>query len=86
MPSVVERVTVAFTPEGAIEYSVTYTHTDETPNPGTKQRITEASRMAAEGLRHALEGLDKGALLWGGFAQGRAEATDKIIVEGKEHT
>jgi hypothetical protein len=53
---VLKRITITFMAEGAIEYSVTYLHTDELPTPGTKRRTTRALRMARTGLQTVLEG------------------------------
>ena len=81
MPELRE-ISVAFTAEG-IMISVTYGHRDQIPNPGTKTRSRTATRMAAYGLRLALEGLDKGTPIWGGFATNTRTSKDTIIVDGE---
>jgi hypothetical protein len=80
-----KKLTVTFG-EGDLELAVTYLHDGEMPNPATKSRTTIAARMAAVGLRRALESLERGGLLWGGFATNTRESTDQILVERKEHT
>ena len=74
------RVTVTFTRDG-IEYHVTYAHTAEPPNPGTKTRTSKATRMARRGLELALEGLGSGPVRWGGFGTDNRKSTDTIITE-----
>jgi hypothetical protein len=83
MAPVLKRVTVTFGDEGTIEYAIHYTHNDTLPTPGSKKRTTTATRMAQEALETGLEGLDKGALLWGGFATDTRKSEDRIISEGR---
>jgi hypothetical protein len=79
---VLKKVTVTFGPE-AIEYAVCYLHTDEPGSPGTKTRTTRAATLARKGLEAALAGLDKGALLWGGFGTNTRQSTDRIMISHK---
>jgi hypothetical protein len=79
-------VSAVFHPDGTIEYAISYLHTDDPPSaPGSKGRTTRASRMARRGLESALEGLDKGDVLWGGFGTSMRESTDHVVVERREH-
>jgi hypothetical protein len=82
-----QKIAVEFKPDATLEFAVTYAHgdLDEPPNPGTKKRTTNAARMAAYGLQRALEGLDKGAPIWGGFATNTRTSRDLIMVDRKEH-
>jgi hypothetical protein len=80
-PTALKKVTAIFREDGAIEYAVTYAHTTEPANPGTKRRISTASRMAAAGLEAALEGLRSRPGAWGGFGTDMRVSTDMIIVE-----
>lgn len=79
------EISVTFTVEG-IEISTTYTHQDQIPNPGTKTRTRAATRMAAYGLRRALEGLGdaKRAPVWGGFATDIRRSKDTIMIDREE--
>jgi hypothetical protein len=77
------EIKVSFAHEG-IMICVTYGHTNEPPQPGTKTRTRSATRMAAYGLRRALEGLDKGTPIWGGFATDMRRSKDMIMVDRKE--
>jgi hypothetical protein len=77
------EIKVSFAHEG-IMICVSYGHTNEPPQPGTKTRTRSATRMAAYGLRRALEGLDKGTPIWGGFATNTRTSRDTIIVDREE--
>jgi len=81
-----QKIAVEFKPDATLEFAVTYAHgeADEPPNPGTKTRTRSATRMAAYGLRRALEGLDKGTPIWGGFATNTRTSRDTIIVDREE--
>ena len=83
-----QRLIVTFKPDGTTEISVTYTHSEADDaalaNPGTKTRTRSATRMAAYGLQRALEGLDKGTPIWGGFATNTRTSRDTIIVDREE--
>jgi hypothetical protein len=67
-----------------IEISITYAHRDDdhdaVANPGTKTRTTAAARMARKGLEVALEGLDRGVPIWGGFATDTRVTRDAILL------
>jgi hypothetical protein len=79
---VLKRVTVTFGDDGDLEVAVTYTHDEGgVPNPGTKKRVTAATRMASEGLQCALEALGSGPGQWGGFGANTKVRTDRITVE-----
>jgi hypothetical protein len=84
--SQLQRLIITFKPDATLEFAVTYAHgeAEEPPNPGTKKRTTSAARMAAHGLRLALEGLDKGTPIWGGFATNTRTSRDTIIVDREE--
>jgi hypothetical protein len=84
MRPTLKRVTVTFTPEG-IELAVAYDHDHVPANPGTRGRTTTAARMASKGLETALDALDRGQLVWGGFATSTRATEDKVIVEREEH-
>jgi len=78
---------LTFKPDGTTEISVTYTHDEsEVANPGTKTRTTTAAKMAAHGLRLALEGLEdaKRVPIWGGFATDTRTSKDMIMVDRRE--
>ena len=78
------EIYVAFTAEG-IMISITYGHANELDHaPGTKTRTRAATRMAAHGLRRALERLDKGTPIWGGFATDTRTSKDTIMVDREE--
>jgi len=80
------EIRVRFTPEG-IEISTTYTHPDdlEVANPGTKTRTSTAAKMAAHGLRLALEGLETDPLIWGGFATNTRTSKDTVVIDRGDH-
>jgi hypothetical protein len=84
--SQLRRVVIEFKPDATLEFAVTYAHGEasEPPQPGTKTRTRSATRMAAYGLRRALEGLDKGTPIWGGFATNTRTSRDTIIVDREE--
>jgi hypothetical protein len=84
-----ERIVLTFKPDGTTEISVTYTYPADADdaalaNPGTKKRTATAARMAAHGLRLALEGLEEGSPVWGGFATDMRRSKDMIMVDRKE--
>jgi len=76
---VLQSVLVRFEREG-VELSVTYGHGYGQPSPGTKKRTRRASRMARAGLQVALDGLDRGDALWGGYGTDTHESTDRVLV------
>ena len=79
---VLQSVLVRFEREG-VEIAVSYSHREPAqPNPGTKTRTRRAARMARAGLQAALEGLDRGDALWGGFGTNVNESTDRVLVGG----
>ena len=77
------RITITFDSKGDVELDVNYEHSGEMPTPGSKGRIRSAATLAREGLRYALEELDNGRLLWGGYGTNTKVSTDKIIVDGR---
>ena len=80
MKPVLQSVLVRFEWEG-VELSVTYGHAETGQhNPGTKTRTRRAARMARAGLQAALEGLDRGDALWGGYGTDTRESTDRVLV------
>jgi hypothetical protein len=56
MSVVLKSVRVTF-PLDAIEYAVTYAHTEDPASPGTKKMSATAARRARAGLERALKGL-----------------------------
>jgi hypothetical protein len=56
MSVVVKSVRVTFSLD-AIEYAVTYAHTEDPASPGTKKMSATAARMARAGLERALKAL-----------------------------
>ncbi len=77
---VLQSVLVRFEREG-VEIAVSYSHREPgQPNPGTKTRTRRAARMARAGLQAALEGLDRGDVLWGGYGTNTHESTDRVLV------
>ncbi len=80
MNPVLQSVLVRFEREG-VEIAVSYSHLETgQPNPGTKTRTRRASRMARAGLQVALDGLDRGDALWGGYGTDTHESTDRVLV------
>ncbi len=80
-----QRIMITFNPDGTLDFAVTYAHDDhEVANPGTKTRTTTAARMAAEGLRDALAGLETGSLVWGGFGTNMKVSRDTIVIDRRE--
>ncbi len=80
MNPVLQSVLVRFEREG-VEIAVSYSHREPAqPNPGTKTRTRRAAKMARAGLQTALEGLDRGDALWGGFGTNVNESTDRLLV------
>ena len=80
MKPVLQSVLVRFEREG-VEIAVSYSHREPAqPNPGTKTRTRRAARMARAGLQAALEGLDRGDALWGGYGTNTRETTDRFLV------
>ncbi len=80
MKPVLQSVLVRFEREG-VEIAVSYSHLETgQPNPGTKTRARRAARMARAGLQTALEGLDRGDALWGGYGTDTHESTDRVLV------
>jgi hypothetical protein len=77
------EIKVSFAHEG-IMICVTYGHTNEPPQPGTKKRTTSTARMAAHGLRDALAHLEQGDLVWGGFGTNMKVSRDTLVVNRKE--
>lgn len=84
MTRVLRSIRITFNREG-IEYAVTYQHGDQVATPGTKKRTTTAARVAAEGLRRALEVLGRGQIQWGGFGTNEKVSTDRVIIDRKEN-
>ena len=80
MKPVLQSVLVRFEREG-VEIAVSYSHLETgQPNLGTKTRTRRAARMARAGLQAALEGLDRGDVLWGGYGTNTHESTDRVLV------
>lgn len=74
-------ITLAFLAEGGIELRIAYDFEGDLPNPGTKTRMKRDKKMALAALKVALEVLEEGEPIWGGFAQGRTRARDTLLVE-----
>jgi hypothetical protein len=79
---ILQRVVVAFANDGSISVAVSYRHGQEPqPTPDSKKRTVRATGLARRGLKVALEGLDKGAVVPTGFRTNLVEVTDCLIVE-----
>jgi hypothetical protein len=77
------RLTISFTRD-AILYAIEYA-SDASDNgssaPGSKARTSRAARIARAGLGLAIEGLDAGEPVWGGFATNTRVHADELIAE-----
>ena len=84
MSATLRELHVVFVVDGTTEIRITYAHRHTVPNPGTKTRTATATRMAAAGLRAALESIGSGPVVWGGFGTDTRVSKDTIIVDRGE--